>query len=424
MPARLLALLAPLTLAVALAAQEASPRWWRGNLHTHTLWSDGNELPELVADWYRANGYHFLALSDHNILADHDKWLAVDQVIARGGRSSLPRAKGRFGADWVETRTNEQGKVEVRLKKLAELRKVLEAPGEFLLIPATEITDAFDSRPIHINASNVQAAIQPKHGDSAAATIRNNLRAVAEHAAAAGQPVLAHLNHPNYRYAISAEDLAEVLEDKFFEVFNGHPDVRQLGDEQHAGVERMWDIANTLRLAEHGAAPLYGIATDDSHNYHNAAGSISGRGWVMVLADSLTAKDLIAAMHAGRFYASTGVTLSAVEFDGKTLTVAVEPQVGAEYRVEFLGTRRGVDTRGEPVRDAEGRELRATKRYSAEIGTTFASSKGVRASYTLSGDELYVRAVITSSLVHERPSYAGQQQQAWTQPVGFVARAK
>ncbi len=55
-------------------APDAPPRWWKGNLHTHMLWSDGNDFPEMVAEWYRQRGYHFLALSDHNILAQGQKW--------------------------------------------------------------------------------------------------------------------------------------------------------------------------------------------------------------------------------------------------------------------------------------------------------------------------------------------------------------
>ena len=43
--------------------------WYRGNLHTHTYWSDGDEFPEMVLDWYKSNGYDFIALSDHNTLA-------------------------------------------------------------------------------------------------------------------------------------------------------------------------------------------------------------------------------------------------------------------------------------------------------------------------------------------------------------------
>jgi hypothetical protein len=49
---------------------DASPfarrgRFWRGNLHTHSTRSDGAVPPEAVADFYRAAGYDFLALTDH-----------------------------------------------------------------------------------------------------------------------------------------------------------------------------------------------------------------------------------------------------------------------------------------------------------------------------------------------------------------------
>jgi len=29
---------------------DAPPRWWKGNLHTHTFWSDGDDFPEMVAE--------------------------------------------------------------------------------------------------------------------------------------------------------------------------------------------------------------------------------------------------------------------------------------------------------------------------------------------------------------------------------------
>jgi hypothetical protein len=40
-------------------------RFWRGNLHTHTTNSDGTRSPEDVCAYYRDNGYHFVALTDH-----------------------------------------------------------------------------------------------------------------------------------------------------------------------------------------------------------------------------------------------------------------------------------------------------------------------------------------------------------------------
>ena len=57
--------------ATALQAQEA--RWYKGNVHTHSLWSDGDDFPEMIMDWYKSHGYDFISLSDHNILAAGEK---------------------------------------------------------------------------------------------------------------------------------------------------------------------------------------------------------------------------------------------------------------------------------------------------------------------------------------------------------------
>lgn len=45
-------------------------RWYRGNLHTHTTYSDGTRPPEKVIADYEHRGYDFLSISDHDILVD------------------------------------------------------------------------------------------------------------------------------------------------------------------------------------------------------------------------------------------------------------------------------------------------------------------------------------------------------------------
>jgi hypothetical protein len=47
-------LLARVTTYGVTPGRGASGRWWKGNNHTDTLWSDGNAAPEQVADWYRS----------------------------------------------------------------------------------------------------------------------------------------------------------------------------------------------------------------------------------------------------------------------------------------------------------------------------------------------------------------------------------
>src|ERR1044072_8022071 len=80
-------------------------RWWKGNLHTHSLWSDGNDYPEMIVDWYQRHGYQFLALSDHNNLSQGQKWMSIKQANQRAGEDGFKRYRKRFGDSWVETRT-------------------------------------------------------------------------------------------------------------------------------------------------------------------------------------------------------------------------------------------------------------------------------------------------------------------------------
>src|SRR5262249_1163303 len=132
----------------------------------------------MIADWYKQHGYHFLGLSDHNVLAESDRWIdAGPEETPRG--QALKKYQGRFGRHWVEQRQASE-RLQVRLKPLREFRSLLEEPGRFLLVPAEEISHHFARAPVHINAINLRDVIKPQDGDSVAETIRVNMRAVAE----------------------------------------------------------------------------------------------------------------------------------------------------------------------------------------------------------------------------------------------------
>ena len=125
----------------AKADQGPSLPWFKGNTHTHTLWSDGNDFPDMVVDWYKERGYDFLALSDHNILSKGEKWMKRSAIEGRKkgkGPSALEKYRERFGEEWVEIR-GEGDAEEIRLKTLDELRKEFEEEGRFLLVEAEEL---------------------------------------------------------------------------------------------------------------------------------------------------------------------------------------------------------------------------------------------------------------------------------------------
>jgi hypothetical protein len=409
------------------AQNTAEQRWFKGNTHTHSLWSDGNDFPEMICSWYREQGYQFLVLSDHNTLQRGEKWLseaAIEKRRAALGPKVADKCRARFGADWVQTRPTADGKgTEIRLRQIDEYRPLLEQPNSFLLVQGEEVSAQFGKAPIHINAINTEKVIAPlKDLADLRETLRANLKAIAAHAKATGKPVLAHLNHPNFRWALTADDLAHVVEDRFFEIYNGHPGIYYDGDPSRvdSAHERIWDIANTIRIAELGAAPLFGVATDDSHQYHGGSNT-PGRGWVMVRAEKLSADALVQSMQRGDFYASTGVSLETIDFNqnARRLSLRIAAEPGVHYRTEFRGTRRGYERATREVAAPKGDPQTTRLQHSSQIGELLATVEGEAPTYALTGDELYVRAIVIADKPMVNPPVPGHRQKAWTQPVGW-----
>ena len=305
-------------------AQAAAPlRWYKGNTHTHTLNSDGDSTPDEVARWYREHAYQFLVLSDHNFLTSVD------------GLNAL------HGAD-----------------------------ERFLLIRGEEVTDGFGGRPIHVNGLALDRLVTPQGGTSIVETIQRNVNAIRT---ANGVP---HINHPNFRWAITAEELTQVRNNKLFEVFNGHPQVNNAGGGGVPGLEAVWD-----QILSSGQM-VYGIAVDDAHHFKrpwDPAASKPGQGWVVVRAPRLEGREIVLALERGDFYASTGVRLGDVTVTAKSLSVTVESTTYSKYRVQFIG----------------------------KGGALLDEQTGNPATYTFKGDEGYVRAKVLES----------NGDIAWVQPV-------
>jgi len=259
----------------------AAPRsiWYRGNTHTHTNNSfDGESSPVAVATAYKALGYNFLFLTDHNKLTNVD---AVNSAV--------------------------------------------DVPGQFLTIKGEEITDSFSGAPVHIIGLNNNTQITPQHGASVLSTIDNDVSAINQ---AGGVAIVAH---PNFLFGITSNDLMNFTGSTFFEIYNAHPVVNNYGDATHSSVETKWDEVLT------SGKLLYGFGVDDMHTLTNPNGPLPGRAWVMVRAAGLDAGSIMQAMANGDFYASTGVTLQdyAVSPNGISITVANNP--GAPATIDFIG---------------------------------------------------------------------------------------
>lgn len=65
-------------------------KWFKGNIHAHTTVSDGMVAPEKQAEDYRAQGYHFLALTDHNVMPTHAALSRDNFLMMPGWERDIP----------------------------------------------------------------------------------------------------------------------------------------------------------------------------------------------------------------------------------------------------------------------------------------------------------------------------------------------
>ena len=366
-------------------------QWKKGNLHTHSFWSDGDDFPEMIIDWYKTNNYQFIALSDHNTIADNIYWYKLKQSDVEN--KTLDKYKKRFG-DWVESKNDSTGTY-VRLKTFNEYKNKLDDLNSFLIIKSEEVTSSFENKPVHINVTNIQEKIDPFKGNSVYEVMQKTIDAVNAQRKKLNIPMFAHINHPNFGYGINVEDLKKLNGERFFEVYNGHPAVHNEGDDLHIDLETMWDLIN-ISYYDNNKPLLLGIATDDSHNYHKKSTSLSntGRGWVMVNSKKIETLSLIESMESGNFYSSSGVELKKVKHNKEKLVVEIEPNKGVNYEIVFIGYRK------------DDSQVQVLKRV-----------KGNSADYIFKENDLFVRAKISSDEIKVNPYVEGETTQAWTQPV-------
>ena len=254
--------------------------WFKGNIHTHTTESDGDDTPENVVRWYRRHGYDFLVLSDHNHLT---------------------------------------------LFEYAEGRRRFKRP---LMVPGEEVSlSIHDGRtPIHINAIGISRVVEPIDAREIVPTLQANVDAIME---AGG---IASINHPNYMWSFDHEHLKKVTGATLLEIYNGHPAANVHGAPGKASYEEIWDgVLSAGRV-------IFGVATDDSHHYKDFHPSMSnpGRGWIVVKAEALEVEAILDGLSSGRFYASTGVELADLEQSPETISLRVTTERDFIYTTAFI----------------------------------------------------------------------------------------
>ncbi|MDO4629971.1 MAG: hypothetical protein Q4C70_12380, partial [Planctomycetia bacterium] len=417
-------------------------KWYKGQLHTHSQWSDGSGMPESVAAVYKERGYEFLCLSDHNgfqnaklqfsgfgfskapadksaFEGENSTWKFVNDKKgwAQLNEAHYKQAQEKFGTDSVKMKVVD-GVTYVRLKTFDELQAQFDEPGKFLLIPGFEQTGSSkDGLQVHMGFVNVTKSsgyIQKEHP---AETVYENMVAGEALYKDNAEPYLFILNHPQWPYYdISPDVLVKLSQVRFFELTNnprtGGPEIEKAWDP-----EKYWDVVNAFRIANNKPI-LWGTGSDDAHSI-DPNNLVLGPfwGWNMVRSEELTTKGIMNAMIRGDFYVSTGVTLKDIQFckETGTLSVSVDSSAGDGVKIEFIGTKKIFDRKSETT--TTEKPARTIDVYAENIGTVLKTVDGLEGSYTLQPDDLYVRARVTSAESKEtRNIYEILVPCAWTQP--------
>ncbi|WP_103256286.1 PHP domain-containing protein [Tabrizicola aquatica] len=239
----------------------APGRFWRGNLHTHSTRSDGALDPEEVCRRYQAEGYDFLALTDHFI--------------------------GSYGYPIVDTVPFRAPGFTTILG--AELHSGAMANGELWHILAVGLPPDFapSNSPTFVPVAGQETGPQ-----------------IAARAVAAGAFVA--IAHPQWS-GLTLADARSITAAHAVEIYN------------HGcatGADRA-DGGAILDLLLTEGRQLSLIATDDAHFTEPDHFG----GWVMVKAQKNTPEALLAALKAGAFYSTQGPELRDVYLDGDQVVV-------------------------------------------------------------------------------------------------------
>lgn len=268
--------------------------WVKGNIHCHTIASDGDSEPSAVCRIYSEHGYDFLSITDHMRRVDPSQ---VDD------------------------------------------------PHGLLLIPGEEMQtrgEDVPAAPLHVNGIGVTKRLESEPADTREQAIQNCIDAIVADGA------IAQINHPNWHYAFDHTTMLQTNGALLLEVFNGHPAVNNLGDESHISVEAMWDYLLSAGVV------IYATAVDDSHHFGEFAPHRANplRGWVCARVEQLTEGNVLNALRNGEFYASTGVVLEDVRLERERVEVAIRPESGLSYVTSFIGDG------GEVLLESASREVR------------------------------------------------------------------
>lgn len=261
-------------------------RFFKGNLHSHTVNSDGRLTNREAVELYASHGYQFLCFSEHDYYTDFQEELnREDFIILPGVEASAILLDGE----------GKRSKVH-HIHGILGPKAMREAAGD----------RCFQGH------ERLEPMIYQGEWDGAgvAQALSDYLK---------GRGCITMYNHPVWS-RVEPQEYLPVKGLWALEVFNYNT-----VNESNTGYDPVsWDLM--LRRG----VQIFGTATDDNHNeglFDDACG-----GFVMVNADRLDHESILQSLMAGQFYFSAGPEIFRWEIRGGTAVVECSDAV----RIDFI----------------------------------------------------------------------------------------
>ena len=296
-------------------------QFYKANLHSHSVISDGRLTPEALRDMYRAHGYSVLAITDHEIMRDHTD-LSLPGFLILNGYEIYLRERQDAGRIAKNCHINLIAKTPTELRQIAldpKYLRYIEKNG----IAVEDIPRVGPLWDRHYCARDVNAIIR--------SAVENGY--------------LVFYNHPGW----SLETVTE------FGLYEGMfaMEIVNYGSSLEGFPENdAWAYDEMLRLGRN----IYCLANDDNHNAHPEGDPLcdSFGGFNMIKAKELSYGAIIEALEKGTFYASQGPEIHELYIEDGQLHVKCSPAANVLLRMLGRpGARGGIFARpGETITEA------------------------------------------------------------------------
>ena len=275
-------------------------KFYKANLHCHTVLSDGAMTPEEVKAHYKANGYSIVAYTDHCLMYPHHD-LADADFLPLTGYENEQAAAGEM---------NPGSRRQCHLCFIALKKDNITMP---YYSPDSVWVGGERMEQVKFNRDNPVA-----WGYGAEVTNR-----IIRDAREAGFFVT--YNHPSWSCE-HYEHYSQYTGMCAMEIMNYGCAYEGFGDYNPKEYDAL------LRKGER----IYCIATDDNHGTHDTCG-----GWTMIKADQLEYETVTDALVAGNFYASWGPEIHDLWIEDGMVHITTSPakRIVCFYRDRRAGVR-------------------------------------------------------------------------------------